>query len=189
MAIQQRTLKTRAKLLEAAKGLIETGGYEALRVEDVVRDAGVAKGTFFAHFADKDALMDQLIGAEINGFLDQISELATPQNIDDLLEALMPSLLFMCQERFVFDVILRHSGAAANDKIGTIAQTFMRHGAVVARWLAEGPFRKDISPALLAEGVGAFQIQAVALKFCAMHNEVELRERMRTYLNAWLLPT
>ena len=189
MAVQTRTLKTRAKLLESAQALVSHGGYQALRVDDVVKRAGVAKGTFFAHFPDKDALMDHLIGAELNQFLDDIDGLAPPKDVQELLDILMPSLLFMAKDRYVFDIILRHSGAAANEQIGPIAQTFMRHGLVMAHWLAQGPFRKDISAALLAEGLGAFQIQAVALRFCALHSDVELRSRMETYLNAWLLPT
>lgn len=188
MAVQTRTLKTRAKLIEAAQNRINEAGYEALRVEDVVKDAGVAKGTFFAHFKDKDALMDHLIGGEIHAFLDEVELMEPPKSVDEILDALMPSFEFMTQERFVFDVILRHSGAAQNSEIGAIAQTFIRHGTVMAHWLAHGPFRKDIDPALMADGVGAFQIQALALHFCTAHNGISIRDRMETYLNAWLLP-
>ena len=71
-AVQQRTLKTRARLTDAACQIIAECGYEGLRIEEVVKRAGVAKGTFFAHFHDKDALMDILIGAEIDSYLDRI---------------------------------------------------------------------------------------------------------------------
>jgi AcrR family transcriptional regulator len=189
MAVQQRTLKTRAKLLEAAQARIDLAGYEALRVEDVVKDAGVAKGTFFAHFKDKDALMDHLVGSEIHRCLDDLELLPTPKSVDEILNALGPSFEFMTRERFVFDVILRYSGAANHSEIGVIAQTFIRHGTVLAHWLSEGPFRKDIDPVLMAEGVGAFQIQALALHFCEAHNSISIRDRMEMYLNAWLLPT
>lgn len=188
MAVQQRTLKTRAKLIDAAKTLIASDGYEALRVEEVVRVAGVAKGTFFAHFADKEVLLVQLIGAELHKCLDEFAEAETPRDIEELIDAMMPSTLLMGQDRYVFDIIIRHSGAAANAEIGPIAETFIRHATVIGEWLAEGPFRKDVSPELLAEGVGAFQIQAIALNFCEAHNEISLRDRMKTYLTAWLLP-
>ena len=188
-AVQQRTLKTRAKLLDAAKTVISESGYEALRVEQVVLRAGVAKGTFFAHFKDKDALMDQLVGAEIDRHLDIIETLPTPRSVSELVDAMMPLTEFMTCERYVFDLILRHSGAAARSEIGPIAMTFGRHAVVVASWLADQPFRKDISPDLQAEGVQAFMIQAISLMFCALHNSVAPRERMETYLTAWLMPT
>lgn len=187
-AVQQRTLQTRARLVAAAQEVIADVGYEGLRVEQVVLRAGVAKGTFFAHFRDKDALMDQLIGAGIDAHLDQIEALATPQSVAEIVEAFMPLMRFMTCERYVFDVILRHSGAAAISEIGPIANTFGRHVEVVAPWLAKGPFRKDIDGMLLAEGVQAFAVQAMSLVFCALHAEVDLRARLTLYLEAWLTP-
>ncbi len=187
-AVQQRTLKTHAKLLAAATALSAEVGYEAVRVEEIVGRAGVAKGTFFSHFKDKDALMDQLIGAEIDRHLDLIETRPTPNTVAQMVDALMPLMDFMTCERYVFDVILRHSGAAASSEIGPIATTFGRHAEVIATWLTERPFRKDISPELQAEGVQAFSIQAVSLVFCALHGAVGPRERLETYLSAWLAP-
>jgi len=187
-AIQQRTLQTRAKLVEAAKAVIAEDGYEAMRVEEVVLRAGVAKGTFFAHFKDKDALMDLLIGAEIDRHLDQLEAQPAPETISDMAAAMMPLVAFMSCERYVFDVILRHSGAAANAEIGPIAMTFGRHADITANWLKNKPFRKDLSAELQAEGVQAFVVQAISLVFCALHNAVDPQDRMETYLRAWLLP-
>ncbi len=187
-AVQQRTLKTRAKLLDAAQAVISESGYEAMRVEEVVLRAGVAKGTFFAHFKDKDALMDQLIGAEIDRYLDGIEALPAPKTISEMSEAMMPLITFMTCERYVFDVILRHSGAAANADIGPIAMTFGRHAEVVTKWLWDQPFRKDIPAELQAEGVQAFMVQAISLMFCSLHNSIAPHERLETYLTAWLMP-
>ncbi|SHG57934.1 TetR/AcrR family transcriptional regulator [Cognatishimia maritima] len=186
---QKRTLKTRAKLLEASENIVRSGGYENLRVEQVVAQAGVAKGTFFAHFKDKDSLMEALIGPRLHEFLDEIERRNAPASVDDLLNALRPIIQFAMSERYVFDVILRHSGAAAKAEIDPIAGAINRMGEVLAVWLANAPFRKDISPALLADGIGAFLFQALALHFCAIHNAQSIDERMRIYLNAWLLPS
>jgi AcrR family transcriptional regulator len=187
--VQKRTLETRARLIAAAEALIDDAGYEALRVEEVVLGAGVAKGTFFAHFKDKDALMDLLVGGEIDTCLDAIEKRPPPGTIDDLIETLAPLLTAMSSERYVFDVVIRHSGAAAIEEIGVIAMTFERQVRVIADWLADGPFRRDVPPALLAEGVQAFAIQSIALKFCALHSQDSMMDRLRDYLTAWLLPT
>ncbi len=186
--IQDRTRATRAKLIETAQGIIAAKGYGALRVEEVVQTAGVAKGTFFAHFAGKDGLMELVIAARLNTFLDEAERWPAPQTIDDLIAHIMPLIQFMTTERYVFDVILRHSGAAAREEIGPIAQTFTRQVDVVARWLADSPFRKDISGHLLAEGVQAFLVQAMALHFCAVSNSETMEDRLLTYLDAWLNP-
>lgn len=186
--VQKRTLETRSRLISAANDLIAQGGFEALRVEEVVLRAGVAKGTFFAHFKDKDALMDLLIGERIDGFLDQIEAQPTPQNVAQMAETLMPLLEFMACERYVFDVILRRSGAAAVEEIGAIAMTFGRQAEVVSAWLSGGSFRKDLSPELMADGIQAFLVQAIALEFCALHRGQGLGDRFKSYLQAWLMP-
>lgn len=188
-AIQQRTLKTRAKLLDAATAVVSEHGYEALRVEEVVLRAGVAKGTFFAHFKDKEALMAQLIGAEIDVHLDHLAEMPPPTSVAQLTQTMLPLIDFMCCERYVFDIILRHSGAAQIADIGPIALTFGRHADIMSRWLTAHPFRKDIPPDLQAEGIQAFVMQAISLAFCALHDALSPKERLEVYLMAWLQPS
>ena len=186
--IQKRSLITRQNLITAAQDIISAKGYQDLRVEDVVQKAGVAKGTFFSHFPDKDALMDLIIGAQVEEELDRMADEPAPSSVDDLIQHLTPLLTLMTRERYVFDVILRYSGAAAREEIGAIAETFSRQISVLATWLDDGPFRKDVTPHLLAEGVQAFAIQAMALKFCALHNDEPMTRRLESYLEAWLLP-
>ncbi len=186
--IQKRAHATRAKLIDTAKAVIAVQSYGAMRVEQVVQQAGVAKGTFFAHFPDKDALLDLIVGDELNLYLDDIEQKSTPDDVADFVVQLMPILNFMAQERYLFDLIIRHSGAAAKEELGPIARTFDRQIAVLAKWLTIGPFRKDVSATLLAEGVQAFVIQAIALHFCAVHGDASIQSRLTIYLEAWLRP-
>lgn len=159
-----------------------------MRVEDVVQDAGVAKGTFFAHFRDKDALMDLIVGAKLNTYLDEIDALMAPQNVDDVIKHLMPLLNFISSERYILNLILRQSGAVAKEDISPIAMTFDRQVIVMAKWFSDGPFRTDVSALLLAEGVQAFTAQCLGLHFCAIHGEQPLHIRLKSYLDAWLKP-
>ena len=54
MITEKANAKT--KLLDAALTVIRTKGYTAATVDDICRLAGVSKGSFFHHFADKEAL-------------------------------------------------------------------------------------------------------------------------------------
>ena len=187
-ATQKRTLETRARLLQAAEEIIQAQGFAALRVEEVVLRAGTAKGTFFAHFKDKDALMEMIIGARLHQILDEMDNRSAPVTVDDFAEALMPLCQFMTCERYVFDLILRYSGAAAIEEVGPIAETFGRQVEVFALWAGGSGFRPDLSPELVAEGIQAFAIQAMAAKFCALHNAQSIQDRLVPYLRAWLMP-
>lgn len=186
--MQKRTLKTRARLIAAAEAIIADVGFEELRVEEVVLRAGTAKGTFFAHFKDKETLLDLIIGSRIDTHLDVLQAMPAPRTAGEITEALMPLCELMTCERYVFDIILRYSGAAGAAEIGPIAATFGRQLEVFAQWLGDAPFRQDVSAGLLAEGIQAFLIQAMAAKFCALHNSQSIRERLEPYLRAWLKP-
>lgn len=186
--IQKRAIATREKLLATAKALIENDSFEALRVEDVVKSAGVAKGTFFSHFKDKDALMAEIIGARMAELITEMAEAPAPQDVDQMIKVLRPLVTFITSERYVFDVMIRYSGAAAITELGPIAEQFDAQIALFAGWISEGPYRHDIDPVLAGEGVSAFVIQAVALTFCARHGAQDLELRLRSYLTAWLLP-
>lgn len=187
-AVQQRTLDTRARLTAVAHELVTQKGFEALRIEEVVLGAGVAKGTFFAHFKDKDELMDLLIGERISALLDQMATRPAPRDVDQLVKRLLPVVDLMASERYVFDVILRRSGAAALEEIGPIALTFGRLEEIVGQWLEQGAFRKDVPNDILVEGVEAFLVQTLALNFCALHRDKRMKDRLMPYLRAWLAP-
>jgi len=166
--VQKRALQTRSKLLNAARKIVSAHGYSALRVEQVVLDAGVAKGTFFAHFQDKDAMMEIIVGNEIDALLSRAEVLTPPDSLSAFVAQVSPIMGFMTSERYIFDLIIRHSGAAAKEDIGPIAVTFGRQIELFAKWLSQGPFRKDVPVSVLSEGVQALAVQCMALNFCAL---------------------
>jgi AcrR family transcriptional regulator len=56
---------TRARLFAAAVQLFAQHGYADTTVDRIVRAAGVAKGTFFIHFATKDAVVTELVRNQV----------------------------------------------------------------------------------------------------------------------------
>ncbi|MEK1890465.1 MAG: TetR family transcriptional regulator, partial [Phyllobacterium sp.] len=53
---REKRVKTRAQLVEAANSLFAGRAVESVTVDDVVQEAGVAKGTFYTHFDSLEAL-------------------------------------------------------------------------------------------------------------------------------------
>lgn len=49
--------ETRRRLIEAGARALMAGGLDGVRTTAVARDAGVADGTFYLHFADREALV------------------------------------------------------------------------------------------------------------------------------------
>jgi AcrR family transcriptional regulator len=53
---REKRARTRAQLVAAASSLFARQAVESVTVDDVVKEAGVAKGTFYVHFEDLHAL-------------------------------------------------------------------------------------------------------------------------------------
>ena len=56
----RRRTKTRDMLLSAARELMSARAKAGFTVDDIVQSAGVAKGSFYNHFADKEALAKEV---------------------------------------------------------------------------------------------------------------------------------
>lgn len=72
----QRSAERREAILEAALDEFAAQGFAAARLDDVARRAGVAKGTIYLHFADKEALFEEIVRMELGpvvGALEQAS--------------------------------------------------------------------------------------------------------------------
>ncbi len=67
--VDPRVKRTRLLLEQAFMDLIEEKGFQAVTVQDIAEKAGVNRATFYAHFADKYALLDHRIR---QGFIEEI---------------------------------------------------------------------------------------------------------------------
>src|SRR6266702_7103461 len=57
----ERSAERRAAIVEAAMDEFIARGFAATRLDDVARRAGVAKGTIYLHFKDKESMFEELI--------------------------------------------------------------------------------------------------------------------------------
>lgn len=188
-APQQRSIATKASLLKAAHDIVVASSFTDMRVEEVVLRAGVAKGTFFSHFKDKDAIMVALIGEDLATVTDQMRAAPAPTDAATMVDALAPLIAIIGAERTVFEIVVRHSGAMSITDIGPIGQNFIDQVHLFAGWIAplQGTiYRTDVAPELLAEGIQAFVIQCIAMNFCLVESETPLADRLRAYLVPWL---
>ena len=57
----ERAAERRAAIIEAALDEFISRGFTATRLDDVAKRAGVAKGTIYLHFKDKESMFEELI--------------------------------------------------------------------------------------------------------------------------------
>lgn len=61
MGVDDKKLAKRVKMIDAAYKLFLEKGVNITAIDDVVKAAGVAKGTFYLYFKDKYDLLDQIV--------------------------------------------------------------------------------------------------------------------------------
>src|SRR5215813_4559513 len=71
----QKAAARREAILAAALDEFSARGFAEARLDDVARTAGVAKGTIYLHFADKEALFQELVRTMISPLVAALVEL------------------------------------------------------------------------------------------------------------------
>ena len=58
---QLKSKETKEKIFQAAKTILQRGGYESLSIKNICEEAGVSNGSFYHHFKTKDDLLSYYI--------------------------------------------------------------------------------------------------------------------------------
>lgn len=67
---RKRAVETRAALVAAARAVFADEGFHAARAIDIVKSASLTRGALYHHFADKEALFEEVfraVASELNG--------------------------------------------------------------------------------------------------------------------------
>jgi AcrR family transcriptional regulator len=100
--VTTRQPASRERLLAAARALFVERGYHATRPQDISRAAGLGHGTFYLHFADKQACFMAFVEearAEIDAAI--LGKAAKAANLQGLVEAILLA---------IYDYAERHPG-------------------------------------------------------------------------------
>lgn len=98
----RRVEKTKHALFDALVELMIEKGYEAISVADVAERANVGRSTFYAHYADKDDLLQE----SLQGLRHHLTTAAPPRQPDgpipSALAFSLPMLLHLHEARALF---------------------------------------------------------------------------------------
>jgi AcrR family transcriptional regulator len=168
--VQARTVATRDRLLAAGREIVATGGMAALRTDEVVLRAGEAKGTFFAHFADRDQFMAALLAERLTT---DFAGLAAPVDRSDLTRILGQVFTAFAEDADTVALLARFSGPAGEGLgldqtiCGLVERLAEGLGAMQARGLVANP----APPGVLAEALVAQVFHASASAQCASQGD------------------
>jgi AcrR family transcriptional regulator len=185
-ARQLRADDTRARLFAAATELFATRGYHETSVDAIVKRAGVAKGTFFVHFATKDAVIVDLVRFQTHAARRARSAALS----DGPLAALRASVITLGEQagysrelsRAVLEAVLENADVSgdADQMFGEVLAD-MTTDAQAAR--DAGVLHESRDPLLVARALMASYLGA-ALHFCSSRKSGPLLEILAPLVDA-----
>lgn len=112
----------RAAILDAARRCFLEHGYETVTIRDVVRLTGLAAGTFYHYFPDKQSLLHALMEARLGAISERMhAARERAASIEDFLyQAYLTAFTEMCADPEFFAMLLRNEPAVRaiyNDNI------------------------------------------------------------------------
>jgi AcrR family transcriptional regulator len=89
-----RAAERRAAIVDAALEEFIARGFAATRLDDIAKRAGVAKGTIYLHFKDKESMFEELVRTVIVPVVARLAALPPPAgSVRDLVEAFANNFL------------------------------------------------------------------------------------------------
>jgi AcrR family transcriptional regulator len=187
----ERAAERRQAIIEAAMEEFISRGFAATRLDDIARRAGVAKGTIYLHFKDKESMFEELIRTAI---VPLVGRMQGPPpagaSVRDLVEAFALN--------FIHEVVTTRRGdivrliVAEGPRFPSIADFYYRE--VVSKGLAGmramielGIARGEIKNANLAKYpqimVAPALIAVIWQSLFARHAPLDAIEMFRTHLD------
>lgn len=91
-----RVLRTRQLIRTAFRDLLQRKGFDAITIKDIAQEATINRATFYAHFEDKYALLDEVTEM---AFYERIPELVV--NAEEFTDDICDQLIIMTHQYII----------------------------------------------------------------------------------------
>ncbi len=155
----RRNGEKRTRILDAAVVELARGGYFGTTVSRIARRAGVADGTIYLYFENKEAILVAVFDRAMDRFLSEgILELGTETDARARLEEIVRLHLELVGQDHDMAVILQIELRHSLRFMDLFSRTRLREyleiiAGVVAQGQREGVFRSDLDPMFAAKMV------------------------------------
>jgi len=182
----------REAFLDVAQRLVETKGYEAMSIQDVLDALEVSKGAFYHYFDSKQALLEAVVERFADGAMARMAPILSDPNLSALekLERVFAGIAGWKAERkdlvlAIIEVWSSDSNAIVREKLRRMTVRLMtpRFSAVIKQGIDEGVFNvasPDETATVLLSVMLGFQEQATHLFIARQANTIPFEVVERT---------
>ena len=154
--LTQRQIKakeTQKRVYDVAIEMMNKYGYENVTVDDIVKNAGVSKGTFYTYYASKDAVIIEEFNRIDDEYRKVFDSFSPEMSASEQLMAFNSTLFYYCQHVCGKDTVrVSYSNQIRGDVLDNMLDYSShsdRHGAKILRKILEkglssGEFKTNI---------------------------------------------
>jgi AcrR family transcriptional regulator len=180
---QARAERTRAALLTAAREVFEERGFLETKISEICERAGVAYGSFYTHFADKDAVFAELLAVMRAEPLNGDGPMA---RISRANRAYLRAYQANARLMAVFEQVATFSPAMRETYLRAWGVFYDRQERAIREWQRAGLVPDDVDPRIAAVAL-ATMIGRTAYTWYVLgrpHDDGDVEQLTRLYCRA-----
>lgn len=188
---RQRADETRKKIYQCAERLFTEHDPNTVSVDAIVRAAGVSKGSFYVHFASKDALFMELVNDRValvdtkyQSFADSLPE---DMPIKDMMLSLMDNIsdVLMADIGVENMAIVYRAQLAGDAGVQSVAsysrEIYGMFRRVLDRGIARGELRTDMPADVLTRHL-MMALRGITYEWCIRHPDFDYKAQAQAHL-------
>lgn len=145
------------QIIEAAVKVIAENGYHASQVSRIAKEAGVADGTIYLYFKNKEDVLVSVFEEKMGHFIQKIAKVTSEQpSANQKLRTLIDTHFTLLEENpnlaIVTQLELRQSDSSLRMQINNVLKSYLHViDEIIEEGIKENEFRNDVKPALLRQ--------------------------------------
>lgn len=149
MNIQARDIR-KHRLVDCAKLSFAQRGYHETSISEIVRQAGIARSTFYQYFDSKLDLFESILESFLQDLHESIHSVSiaagAPSPLSQIQDNLTRVLNLVLAERDLTRILMQHTNALDHTMVGRLDEFYAQAAGMIQRSLSLGMAMKLVRP-------------------------------------------
>lgn len=187
---QVQALETKKKIYDSANELIQKYGFEKVSIDDIVKMAGVSKGSFYVHFDSKDSLITSLVADYVKeldlDYKTYIDSFPADTTMSSILLALAEKIADILVGKIGYDLLKVVYEAQLAGTVNSILimgygrDLYKLYAGIIDKGIQRGEFRKELKLEA-ATKYCVMTLRGATYEWCARYPNYNLKEEVLEY--------
>lgn len=184
---KEKAAETKIKIYKSAEQLFDKYGFDNVNINDIVENAGVAKGSFYVHFESKNTLIAALINDYVNkvdmDYRTYLESFSSDTPAPDILISLVGKIADVITSIIGYENMKNLYKVQITKDINTQAvmdynrDIYKMFQVVISKGVQQGVFRSDLSVDDITKHF-MLAYRGLTYEWCIRYPDFDLKEQV-----------